>query len=453
VIGNVVRIARKDLRLLWADKFGLFWVLVFPLVMAPLFGSIFGGGGPAGEMAVAVVDLDGSDGSRRFVELLDASDALRVWRPTDGETGEPIGVTEAMARDQVRTGSLTAFLVIPAGYSGDGLFGGLGAELRVGIDPSRRAEAGYLQGLIMEATFARLREVFTDREAVGRQLDTLLADVDTWEIDPLQRAVFRRFLNSSKAFTQNLNTGFFPDNAEDPGADGDGPADSAALDPDPDAGGFRPVRIEVEEIVHEGVGPRSAFEVSFPQAMIWALIGSCATFALTLVRERKEGTLLRLRIAPQPPGAILAGKALACFLTCVGSLATLTTIAHLLFGMRIESYPLYALGVLCIGVCFVGIMMAIATIGTTEESVSGAGWGVLLILAMLGGGMVPLIIMPPWLVALSKVSPVRWAIWSMEGAVWRGLGFEQLLPAYAVLLGVGIATFALGVVVFKRRGG
>lgn len=450
MLGNTVRIARKDLRLLWADKFGLFWVLVFPLVMAPLFGSIFGGDGAAGAMSIAVVDLDNSDGSRRFAELLDESESLHIWRPTHGETGEPLDVTEAMAREEVRQGKRTAYIVIPEGYADDGPFGGFGAELRVGIDPSRRAEAGYLQGLIMEATFGRLQEVFADQEAMSQQFDRLIAELDAWEIDPLQRIVFRQFLNASRAFTQNIDPALYP-NGEPADDGGGGDADPAAAGGD--GIGFSPVQIELEEVVREGVGPRSAFEISFPQAMIWAVLGSCATFAMTLVRERKEGTLLRLRVGPHPLAAILAGKALACFLTCVGSLALLTTIAHLVFGMRIESYPLYALGIVCIGICFVGLMMAIATIGNTEEAVNGAGWAGLLFLAMLGGGMIPLIMMPPWLVTLSKLSPVRWAVWSMEGAIWRGLSLGQLLPAYAVLVGVGVLTFAIGVLIFRHREG
>ena len=449
MIGNVVRIARKDLGLLWADKFGLFWVLVFPLLMAPVFGSIFGGEGTPGAMSIAVVDLDHSPGSRRFVALLEESDALRLWRPTDGQNGGPFEVTEATARDAVRRGGLAAFLVIPEGYTGDGFFGGFGAELRVGIDPSRRAEAGYLKGLILEATFRRLQEMFTDRAAVVAEIDTLLAGIDTWDLDTAQRSITGTFFGEWQDFMRN--TELLPDGAV--GTGGPDRADDAARPAGTDDAGFAPVRLVIEEIVREGAAPRSAFEVSFPQAMIWGVIGSCATFAVTLVRERREGTLLRLRVAPHPVGVILAGKGLACFVTCVGSLALLTAVGHLVFGMRIESYPLYALGIACIGVCFVGIMMAITTIGKTEEAVGGAAWGVLLILTLVGGGMVPLLLMPPWLVTISRFSPVHWSVWSMEGAIWRGLSFGELLPAYAVLIGVGLVSLTFGVWVFKKREG
>ena len=472
MIGNVVRIAKKDLRLLWADKVGMFWVLAFPLIMALFFGVIFGGGGGGGASAlrIAVVDLDRSDASRAFVERLVESDALRVWpeESDDAEDRERARtITEDAARDMVRRGAIVAYLAIPEGYAGSGPFGSLGAELRVGIDPSRSAEAGYLQGLLMQATFESLQSALTDQGAMAAQMESMLGDVDEWDLDPAQKLVFKGLFGSVKTFMDSVDPEVYAqgplgaggadedgNETADPeaGDDGEG-GDGEGGDGEGEAGGFNPVNLEIEEIVREGSGPRSAFEVSFPQSMMWAVLGACASFAVTLVRERKEGTLLRLRVAPHPMGAIIAGKGLACFLTCVGALALLTTIAHLIFGMRIESYGLYVLGVVCTGICFVGIMMAITTLGTTEEAVAGAGWGVLLICAMLGGGMVPLMAMPDWLGALAKFSPVRWAVYSLEGAVWRGLTLGELVPAYAILVGVGGVAFAFGVWVFRRREG
>ena len=44
----VLVLALKDLKLIYRDKFGLFWLLVFPLLMALFFGSIFSGAGESG---------------------------------------------------------------------------------------------------------------------------------------------------------------------------------------------------------------------------------------------------------------------------------------------------------------------------------------------------------------------------------------------------------------------
>ena len=43
-MGAVINLALKDLRLLLRDRFGLFWVLAFPLLMALFFGAIFRSG-------------------------------------------------------------------------------------------------------------------------------------------------------------------------------------------------------------------------------------------------------------------------------------------------------------------------------------------------------------------------------------------------------------------------
>ena len=61
-------------------------------------------------------------------------------------------------------------------------------------------------------------------------------------------------------------------------------------------------------------GPRSTFEFTFPQGVIWGLIGCIMSFAVGLVVERTHGTLVRLQIAPLTRAAVLAGKGLGCFL-------------------------------------------------------------------------------------------------------------------------------------------
>ena len=439
---NVFTIARKDLLLLWRDKFGLFWVVAFPLIMALFFGTVFGGqsGEPAG-MDVAIVDLDQSEISRQFAQRLDETDSLNVWQPSE-ERPEPLTIERAA--DMVATGDLAAYIIIPRGYGDSGYMFDADAEaLQVGIDPSRKAEAGYLQGMITEAAFKRMQDQFSDPEALSEQITEVRADIDNWEdVSFAQRTIFKTFFASLDLFLDQVDPEIY---AQGPGGGG---GDDGA-----EGAGFNPVRIETKNVSRVGEGPTSAFEISFPQAMAWALIGTCAGFAITLVRERKEGTLLRLRVAPQSQGHILAGKALACFVSCAGAVLMLTAVGALILDVRIVSPGLYALAVVCSALCFVGVMMAISVIGKTEEAVAGAGWGVLLIMSMLGGGMVPLFVMPGWMADLALVSPVRWAVYALEGAIWRGLTAQEMLLPMVVLVGVGTIAFTIGVVVLKRTDG
>lgn len=54
---------------------------------------------------------------------------------------------------------------------------------------------------------------------------------------------------------------------------------------------------------------------------------------------------------------------------------------------------------ICTALCFVGLMMFISTLGKTEQSASGAGMALLMVMARLGSGMMPLVFMPTWMPA------------------------------------------------------
>jgi ABC-type multidrug transport system permease subunit len=63
---------------------------------------------------------------------------------------------------------------------------------------------------------------------------------------------------------------------------------------------------------------------------------------------------------------------------------------------------------------------------------------VILILALLGGGSVPLAFMPPALASASAVSPFRWAIAALEGPLWRGGSMRSQLVAIGAVLVVAV---------------
>ncbi len=98
-------------------------------------------------------------------------------------------------------------------------------------------------------------------------------------------------------------------------------------------------------------------------------------------------------------------------------------------------------------------MMMMSVLGKTEASVSGTGWGLFMIFSMTGGGMVPLMMMPSWMVTVSHFSPVKWSVLAAEGAIWRGFGFAELLQPLGILLAIGAIGFTVGVVILQRNDG
>jgi len=423
---TLLALASKDLLLLWRDRFGLFWVLAFPLLMALFFGAIFSGGSDSrAAMKIVAVDQAQSEASRHFLARLDSSDALTV-----------VSAEIDSARTLVRQGKAVAYVIVAEGFGSlEQMFSGSEqSSLIVGIDPSRKAETGYLQGLLTEAWFSLVQAQFFNPSTARPRLDTLIASVtgDT-AMQADQRNALTDFFGSMQTFLAEVDTGALADSST-------GGARSATMGP----------RIKVEEVTRQTIHPHSSWEITFPQALMWALVGCAAAFAISIVTERTRGTLLRLRLAPLGRGQILAGKGLACFAFSVTVCAALLLFGILVFDVRVADPTLLVLAVVACGVCFVGLMMLISVLGKTEQAVGGAGWAILLVMSMTGGGMVPLMVMPKWLLTVSHISPVKWGILALEGAIWRGFSYGEMALPLGILTAIGIVAFTVGVMVFRK---
>jgi ABC-2 type transport system permease protein len=204
-----------------------------------------------------------------------------------------------------------------------------------------------------------------------------------------------------------------------------------------------PIVVEREDTQREA-------ELVFPAAVLWGLIGCAACFAISMVTERTRGTFLRLVAAPIDKSALLWGKALACLLACLAVAAILTAVAALGFGVRFEQPWLVALALASAALCFVGITMLLSLLGRTEQAVAGAGWAVLILMAMIGGGMVPLSMMPAWLLSVSHLSPAKWSILALEGATWRGFSPTELLVPCGILVAIAALGFGIGTRLLSR---
>jgi hypothetical protein len=97
---------------------------------------------------------------------------------------------------------------------------------------------------------------------------------------------------------------------------------------------------------------------------------------------------------------------------------------------------------------YISKMMSV--IGKTEEAVSGATWGVNILMAMFGGGMIPLLFMPGFMQTLSNLSPVKWSVLAIEGAIWRGFVLSEMMLLCGILLVIGTSCVAIGTKVLSR---
>lgn len=425
----MIHLAVKDLKILWRDKLAAFFILVFPILMGLFFGMVFGGqGGPTHSPSLVVVDEDQSDASRDLVQMLMNNPALSIQQ-----------ADRVAAQDAVRKGQHDAFLILPQGYGETaGVVWQLQSPLPFGVDPSKSAEGAMIEGHLMQAGGQLMMEQFLDPERSrsllqGAKRDAMQSD----DLNLVQKGLLNAMYDQFELFLNSVN------------------AVQSRTRESADSGGVAMTLLNLEKVPittgPPGGAPKppSGFAVSFPQGMIWGVLACCAGFAISIARERSRGTLLRLQASPLPVNQVLQGKALACFLAVVAVLTLMTTVGYVL-GMTPEQPWLLVVSGVMTAICFVGIMMTMAVLGKTEESVSGSGWAINMVMAMIGGGMIPLAVMPEFFARLSVISPVRWAIFSLEGAIWRQLTVQELWIPWLVLGGIGALGCVLGTVGLKR---
>jgi ABC-2 type transport system permease protein len=411
---QMLAIAVKDLRILLRIPMAFFFTFVWPVMVAVLFGYVFSGPNRSDTVAlnVALVDDDQTDGSRAFAKRLGDSGQFALTPMTRDD-----------AEAAVRRGQRAAFLVLKRGFGerSERMFYGDPREVEVGHDPSRKAEAAMIEGLLMKAASEDMQTMFSDPKASRSMVDKALGDLKN---DPGAPPELTRFLGELRSFVGS------------PASQG-GPGGTAGAS-------WQPIKVTSAAVVRERLGAENAFQITFPQGILWGLIGCAMSFGMSLVGERTRGTLVRLQMAPVTRAQVLGGKGAACFAAMLAVQALILGLGVTAFGVHPSSWPLLVLASLSSAICFCGFMMLIAGLGKTEQAASGTAWAILMPLSLLGGGMVPEVVMPPWMATVGNISPIKWAIRAIEGALWRQFTLAEIALPCTILLLVGLACFTLG---------
>jgi len=427
-MSRLAGLALKDLKLLRRDGGGFFFTFIFPILFAIFFGFIFRGSGskPRSGMEVALVCEDAGPSAQQLAKDLESDAALKVTRVATRAEGEAL----------VRTSDVVACVVIPQGYElgVEAMFGGGGAEIEALVDPTRGAEAGLLQGKLTEKAFAAFGEALTDPAKAKRTLARSREQINSAAgLTATQRLAFGTFFNGIDTLVDSGATTVGDD------------ADDAAPGP-----AWMPVQVTVTEVRAQRDGPSSSFDVSFAQGLVWGLMGCVTAFSISITQERAGGTLRRLVVSPLTRRQILLGKALACFLACIAVQAAMLGVFVAFFGLGVTNWPGMALVLVVNAVGFSGVMMAVAGLSRSDEGAGGMGRALIMILAMIGGGTVPLFLLPGWMQTASGISPFKWSVVATEGCVWRGLSWSELAIPIGVLCLFGAAGFVFGWAALKR---
>jgi ABC-2 type transport system permease protein len=201
---------------------------------------------------------------------------------------------------------------------------------------------------------------------------------------------------------------------------------------------------------HAAVGRfPTATEQNIPGYTIFGVFFIVLTLASSFIQEKKDGAFQRIMAAPLNKAAFMVGKLLPYYLVNLVQIALMFAVGVIFFHIQLGN--LLALGVvsLALALAATGLGLLVAALGKTEAQVGG--WSVLLaiILAALGGMMVPSYIMPETMKTLSLFTPHAWALAGYHDVMVRGLGMREVIPETGVLLGFGGVFFILAIWRFR----
>jgi ABC-2 type transport system permease protein len=377
-------IAAKDLRQRIRDRSAIILSIVAPFALAAVFGLLMPADDGGFRPTYGVVDADGGPIAAAFVD-----EALAGL--VEAEAAEVIEIaSEDEALRQVEEGEVEAAFLIPSGFSA-ALTSGEAAELTV---------VGNA-----DATFAT-----QVAEAVGSRFMQELS-----EIRLSVATVLHQEEDADAARLAELTD--LAQRAEDP------------------------IRLAGTLTDGRQVGSTTFYAASMA---IFFLFFTAMFGPLSLLGERRGGTLPRLVAAPIAPWSIVLGKALGSFAMAAVAMAILVVASSLLLGASWGDPLAVALLVLGAVIAAMGITALITTLSRTEEQAGSWNSIAAVTLAILGGSFFPLARGPEFLQQASLLTPHAWFLRGIGDLAQEGTGVATVLMPVGVLLLIGLVTGAIG---------
>ena len=380
---RIFLLALNDVRLTVRDRTTFIWMLLLPLFMMWVFGSISYSGGEGDPVAdITVVDADGGWLAREFIDDLRGDKQIRVRELSPEDAAD--------ARNKVRT------LYIPRGFT-EGVLGGTRQTLRLEKDPGTSedfalaAEARVVR--IVVRTIARLVEM----ETTEGTTDSAAGQEGIAE-------EYRSLGDREPLVALNVST----------------------------AGEGRPVP--------------SGRAQSVPGILTMSVLMMTIIYgAVFLTEEKRAGTLLRQLTLPVSRAQVFFGKLVGRVAIAGLQIVVLLLAGRFLYGVSYgTSLPGLLLLVGAYAVAVAGLATMLGAVLRSPEQAGSVGWLLGMLLAALGGCWWPSEIMPRWMWQAAHVLPTAWAMDGFHALISFGYGFGSVILPSAVLLGFGALFSVLG---------
>jgi ABC-2 type transport system permease protein len=185
---------------------------------------------------------------------------------------------------------------------------------------------------------------------------------------------------------------------------------------------------------------------------IISLVLSILVTALSLAREREEGTFDQLLVTPLRPVEVLVGKILPGLLVGLIGATILVLVARLWFRVPlIGSVPLLYLGMFVYLLSTVGMGIMISSFARTQQQALLGAFLFVVPSVILSGFATPLANMPEAVQYVTYVNPLRYFLVVSRGIFLEDLTVQQLWPQLWPMALISTITMGVATWLFRRR--
>lgn len=207
-------------------------------------------------------------------------------------------------------------------------------------------------------------------------------------------------------------------------------------------------------------GPRpTAVQQNVPAWLVFGMFFVVASIAGLFVEERACGALSRLRSLGAKPWQLIVSKILP-YLGINGVQAVLMLAVGVWLMPHIGGEGLSLQGVhwgalllmlLAISLAAVSLALAVACLVRTHAQAATLGPILNVLMAALGGVMVPLFVMPPVMQKIATYSPMNWGLEGLLNVLLRSGDLGSVLPQVGRLAGFSALMLVIAFALFRRR--
>ena len=203
--------------------------------------------------------------------------------------------------------------------------------------------------------------------------------------------------------------------------------------------------------------PNSA-QHNVPAWTLFAIFFIIVPLSINMVKEKSQGTFVRLRTNPVSYSIVLAGKTVVFLMVCLIQFFLMVLIGVYLF--PVLGLPTLAVSgklflaflvALFSGLAAVGLGLLLGTVAKSQEQAAPFGATFVVVLAALGGVWVPVFMMPNFMQFISNLSPMNWGLNAFYAVFLRNGGLLEILPEIGLLFLFFLATTIISIIYNNKK--